>query len=204
MCFMAFAITTFAQFPNPFQPKKVQDAAQTIRVYIWDRPVTDNLTYKGILPDGMQPVTMFSFDGKTPYYTLPSSSQYLDIQTWFTKLPKNDTLIVGAEYVIAYLDKFSWVKPKKIRKIENPTIKMTVAAFNNSSKYVILSVSPRLVYGVRDPSTGNIMLKMAAENKNVTTQTTMPEFTPTVSAQAKDTVSKSKTPPPPVKKKDWD
>jgi hypothetical protein len=145
---------------------------------------------------------MFSFDGKTSYYTLPSSDQYTEIQKWFTNLPKNDTLIVGAEYVISYLDKFSWIKPRKIKKIENPTTRITVAAFNNSSKYLILSVSPRLVYGVRDPSTGNIMLKMSTENKNLTAKTTMPELTPTVTVSPKDTVAKSK-PVVTATKKEW-
>lgn len=167
LCFSAFAVYTNAQFSHPFQPKKIQDEAKTIRVYIWDRPVTDSLTYQDILPDGMQPVVMFSFSGKNSYYTLPSNKQYREIQAWFDSLPPSDN-VVGAEYVISYLERFSWVGRKKRKNIKDPTIKMTVAAFNNSSKYLILSVSPRLVYGIRDPKTGDIMVDVNSGNSEKT------------------------------------
>lgn len=99
-----------------FGSSPTQDPASITRVYLWDKPVTDSLNYKGVLPGDMFVVTAFTFDGR-PVMVLFDAIQYKQAQGYFTDsfMKANIGRIVGYEYVVTYIGKFSWMK-KRDRK----------------------------------------------------------------------------------------
>lgn len=140
-----------------FGPGKIQDPASITRAYLWDRPIADSLNYKGVLPGGVNIMPLFTWNG-LPILSLPDSTQYAEAKGYFTKelINRYKDTIVGFEYLVSYVGKFSWIKRKKIKQLSGMQ-KMTAIAFNEKEKYTVLAQSPRKVFGKRNEY-GNIVL----------------------------------------------
>lgn len=143
---------------------QTQKPAEITRVYLWDKPVTDSITYKGILPGTMHVVTVFAAKGQS-FYALFDSAQYAQAQSYFSDefMRVNAGRIVGYEYVVSYIGKFSLLTKKELKKLSGMQ-KMTAIAFNEKEKFTLMAQAPRTVEGYRDAN-GNILLK--EENKFV-------------------------------------
>lgn len=136
------------------------DPASITRLYLWERPVTDSLNFPG-LPGKVYPVMMFSADGKHAYNALLDSTHYVEIQNSFSNSlfkERSKTTIIGYEYVVQYIPKFSKLTRRDIRKLSG-IARVTAKAFNDSDKFTVMAQSPEPVIGERDVS-GNKVLKL--------------------------------------------
>lgn len=177
-----------------FGSSRVQNKASVSRVYLWDKPVTDSITYRGILPGSMRVVTMFGADA-TAYTVLFDSIQFVQAQNYFTDtfMKANSGRIIGYEYVVEYIGRFSWIKKKDLKKLSGMQ-KITAAAFNEKEKFTLMAQAPRTVKGRRDKN-GDILLQ--TENEPAVNNTfNQPSSTPPTTVVSE---KKSFSPPlPPV------
>ncbi len=173
-----------------------QTKPDVLRVMVWDRPTTDNLTYKGVLPDTMRIVTMYTSTG-SPVFVLTGWSQYQAIQDWFDDSTNTQSgKIVGSEYVVSYIGRFSYISRKRMRKLEGMQW-VNAKAFNEKEKYTMMAEAPRLVTGKRNAK-GDIVLAVAVESKPQinNSQASPPVVNPAVNAaqpNKKPAVQKKKT-----------
>lgn len=174
-----------------FSSNRIQNPAEITRVILWDKPVTDSLSYQGIMPGNMRVLTMFTPDRGIPLFVLGDSVQYMQAQGYFTDsfMQANTSTIVGYEYVVSYLGKFSWLSKRALKKLSGMQ-KITAAAFNESEKYTLMAQAPRTVYG-RRLANGTIVLK-----SDVPQAPQVPPVVPPVEPK-KEEVKKFKPPTPP-------
>lgn len=164
---LIISITTTASAQIFGSEDQTQNEASVLRLYLWDKPTTDSLTYKGILPDMMRIATMFSSDGKAKF-VLTGSDEFTEMGKFFTTdsaLLYGDR-IIGKEYLASKVIKFSWFSKKQLKQYKG-TQKITVAAFNEMEKYTMMSKASRTVYGKR-LADGTIVPDFGKSDKVVT------------------------------------
>ncbi len=138
--------------------QKIENLAENGRVYLWDKPVTDGFNYKGVLPGNMHPVVVYTAMG-TRVLALFNDEQFIQAQGYFTDsfMTANSSRIVGYEYVVMYIGKFSWMTKGQLRKLSGMQ-KVTAKGFNSTEKYTLMAQAPRTVLGTREAGTGKILL----------------------------------------------
>lgn len=135
----------------------IQEEARISRIYIWDKPVADSLTYKDVIPNDMKIIVGFTSSGKG-VYILAQDAVFNNIVKWFEDtayLRESQNSVLGFEFVVGYVESFSWLTKKKINSLKG-TQKSVAEAFNKNVKYTLMSQSPRTVFGNRDKE-GNIV-----------------------------------------------
>lgn len=189
MLYIAVLILLHAQFASAQifgSETKIQNDAVVSRIYIWDKPVADSLTYKDILPSDMKVVVGFNSKGKGVYILTPDSV-FNNIVRWFEDtnfLQVSQTALVGFEFVVAEVNSFSWLSKKKIKKLSGMQ-KVVAEAFNESKKYTLMAQNPRMTFGVRDQN-GNIVPVFGSGGGH--------ESAPTNSIQGQDFTPKIESP----------
>lgn len=159
--FLVFGYSSDAQLFGGKPP--VQNPADVSRVIVWDIARTDSLDSK----DGIRPVLAYTYPGRS-VLILAKPSEYQKMKAQFVdSIQPNvpEGVLVGYEYGVMYLSKFSILSKKQIRKLSGSQ-KLNAQALNEKEKYTLLAESPTPIFGERviDPKTKDISIEIVSKS----------------------------------------
>jgi hypothetical protein len=200
----------------PFSDKKVQDQANDKLGYVYDYLRSDSIVLKSImLRDTTMRIGMMHDALGAPLLVILSKVDFDNINEQVEAYAA-DSAIVGLEFHLTYMDNFSWVTKKELKKINDPYQKKMTKVFNDKVKYILMQKGSRAVNGKRivnpaSPYYGQIIPDFGSIEENI-------EPTKVVESKKqeikKDETKKVETPkiekksqpvaPPPKKRRNYD
>lgn len=155
LVYLVFLANCFASCETQ---KSIQGNPTIVRIYVWDIPLAENLTFKTFLPDDLRIIVGANKDG-TPLYLLCPKVKYDELRTWLKDSVQGDIpagLYAGGEFVASYVGKLSYLSNDDINKLKTDQEKNLARAFNDYEKHMLHAESPYIAFGKKNQE-GNII-----------------------------------------------